>query len=115
MLSFSFVGSTCASVSVMFSRSVLADETQESVICPLFNTGKDWLTCHRGQKSTRSRSAGEKSDRKKKRKYNHHHKSSGSAMLHKASPVQSEGIVLTELDERHLGLDCCFRFFGVTD
>lgn len=88
----------------MFSRSVLADETQESVIGPLLNTGKDWLTCHRGQKSTRSNSAGEKSDRqKKKSKYNRHYKSSGSAMLHKASPVQSEGTVLTELDERHLG------------
>lgn len=68
MLSFSFAGSTCASVSVMFSRSVLADETQESVIGPLLNTGKDWLTCHRGQKSTRSSSAGEKSDRKKEEK-----------------------------------------------
>lgn len=54
----------------MFSRSVLADETQESVIGPLLNTGKDWLTCHRGQKSTRSNSAGEKSDRQKKKRVN---------------------------------------------
>lgn len=50
-----------ASAPVILSRSIRAQETQESVTCPSGTAGRDRLTCHIGHVRTRTSSAGVKS------------------------------------------------------